>query len=303
MNNDKYSSLLSSCILCPRRCSIDRISGERGYCGQNACLKLARAALHFWEEPCISGKNGSGAVFFSGCNMLCVFCQNYDIARGRVSKEISIERLSDIFMELEEKGAENINLITGTHFIPHIVIALENAKSRGLKLPVVWNSGGYEEVFALKLLDGLIDIYMPDVKYYSGDISRKYSSCKDYFERAALSLEEMYRQAGKLKYDGREMMLKGVLIRHLVLPGHTADSKHILRYIYEKYKDDVKLSIMRQYTPLREDLPDELSRPLDEDEYERVIDFAYKIGIKNAYIQEAGAAKESFIPKFDFEGV
>lgn len=302
---DLIKSSMRDCTLCPRRCHADRLSGQTGYCGQTHVLTAARAALHFWEEPCLSGKNGSGAVFFSGCNLRCVFCQNHDIALGKVGQPISIGRLSEIFLELQGKGAHNINLVTPTHFIPHIALALTAARQRGLSIPVVYNTSGYEEPEALRLLDGLVDIYLPDLKYFSPELSRRFSHAPDYFEKASAALAEMYRQVGAPVFTKESaIMQRGMIVRHLVLPGQTRDSKKILRYLYESYGDDVYISIMNQYTPLPHvaDMP-ELNRCVSDEEYSRVLRFAERLGIEKGFRQEGSAAVESFIPDFDGEGL
>ena len=298
-------SLLSNCTICPRKCAVNRLKGQKGYCGADASLIVARAALHFWEEPCISGTMGSGTVFFGNCNLRCVFCQNHSIAVGNTGKKISIGRLADIFLELQQKGAANINLVTPTHYIPQIIEALHLAKEQGLSLPIVYNTGGYETVDSLRLLDGLIDIYLPDLKYYSPELSSKYSHAKDYFETAVAALAEMYRQVGAPVFDADSGMLqKGMIVRHLILPGQTKDSKKILRYLYETYGSNIYISIMNQYTPLPHvaQIP-ELNRKVTSEEYDKVINFALRIGIENAFIQEGETAQESFIPAFDLEGV
>lgn len=302
--NSDSSDLLKDCVLCPRQCHVDRLSGQTGYCGQTAIIHAARAALHFWEEPCISGTNGSGTVFFSGCNLRCVFCQNHNIALGNAGHEISPKRLCDIFLELQEKGAHNINLVTPTHFVAQLIPALLSAKDQGLSIPIVYNCGGYEEVDTLRLLDGLIDIYLPDFKYYSSDLSNRFSHAKDYFEKAYLAIAEMYRQVGEPVFDANQLMTRGIIVRHLILPGQTKDSKKILRYLHETYGNQIYISIMNQYTPLPQvaDIP-ELNRCLTPEEYDRVLYFADCIGIENGFIQEWGTAKESFIPEFDGQGL
>lgn len=299
------SQLLANCILCPRKCGADRTSGQTGYCGMSADLIVARAALHMWEEPCISGTVGSGTVFFGGCNLKCIFCQNHSIALGDCGKKISISRLAEIFLELQGKGAANINLVTPTHYIPQIREALILAKEQGLHLPIVYNTGSYETPEALQLLDGLVDIYLPDLKYYSTELSSKFSHACDYFEVATLALAEMYRQAGTPLFDeATGMMKRGVIVRHLILPGQTKDSKKVLRYLHETYGDNIYISIMNQYTPLPHvaQFP-ELNRKVTSSEYNKVVNFALGIGIENAFIQEGETAEESFIPPFNMEGV
>lgn len=297
---------LADCTLCPRECRVNRSAGDTGYCGQTARITAARAALHFWEEPCLSGTNGSGAVFFSGCSLRCVYCQNREIAHGLAGREITADRLSDIFLELQEKQAHNINLVTPTHFIPQIITALENAKRRGLSIPVVYNTSAYEKVDTLRLLEGLVDIYLPDLKYYDPVISGRYSNAPDYFAAASLAIAEMVRQVGSPAFsDGEDpLMITGVIVRHLLLPGCEEDSRRILRYLHETYHNDIYISIMNQYTPLSQvsHIP-ALNRRISAREYERIVEYAIDIGIENGFIQEGETASESFIPLFDCEGV
>ena len=295
------------CDLCPRKCLVDRKKGEKGICGQTENLKVARAALHFWEEPCISGDAGSGAVFFSGCPLHCVFCQNENIANGTVGKEISLERLVDIFLELQEKGANNINLVTPGHFVPQIVKALDQAKKEGLTLPVVYNTSSYETVDTIKRLEGYVDIYLPDFKYMSPVLSKKYSHAPDYAEVAKVAIAEMVRQTGRdvfVNGDEDNLILRGTIVRHLTLPGCMEDSMQILKYLHETYGDTIYISIMNQFTPLSnlEKYP-ELNRRITDEEYETLVDYAIDIGIENGFIQEGDTAEESFIPAFDCEGV
>lgn len=295
------------CDLCPRKCLVDRKKGEKGICGQTENLKVARAALHFWEEPCISGDAGSGAVFFSGCPLHCVFCQNENIANGTVGKEISLERLVDIFLELQEKRANNINLVTPGHFVPQIVKALDQARKEGLTLPVVYNTSSYETVDTIKMLEGYVDIYLPDFKYMSPGLSKKYSHAPDYAEVAKAAIAEMVRQTGKAVFvngDEDNLILRGTIVRHLTLPGCMEDSMQILKYLHETYGDTIYISIMNQFTPLSnlEKYP-ELNRKITDEEYETLVDYAIDIGIENGFIQEGNTAEESFIPAFDCEGV
>ena len=295
------------CDLCPRKCLVDRKKGEKGICGQTENLKVARAALHFWEEPCISGDAGSGAVFFSGCPLHCVFCQNENIANGTVGKEISVERLAEIFLELQEKGANNINLVTPGHFVPQITKALDLAKQEGLKLPIVYNTSSYETVETIKRLEGYVDIYLPDFKYMSPGLSKKYSHAPDYAEVAKAAIAEMVRQTGKAVFvngDEDNLILRGTIVRHLTLPGCMEDSMQILKYLHETYGDMMYISIMNQFTPLSnlEKYP-ELNRRITDEEYETLVDYAIEIGIENGFIQEGDTAEESFIPAFDCEGV
>lgn len=295
---------MKSCIICPRSCVVDRSIGEKGYCGETDKIRIARAALHFWEEPCISGDSGSGTVFFTGCNLGCVYCQNYDIAHEGRGKEVTIERLSEIFMELKDKGAANINLVTPTHFSPQIRQAIILSKSKGLNIPIVYNTSGYETVESLRELIGIVDIYLADFKYFDGRLAKKYSNAPDYPEIAVRAFDEMVRQQPQLIFDDYGMLLSGVVARHLVLPGQQEDSKKILEYLYIRYGDSILLSIMNQFTPSAPLISwPEINRVLDDEEYQQVVDFALELGISNGYIQEGETAKESFIPPFDNEGV
>ena len=295
------------CFLCPRACGVDRKIGQKGVCGQTDRLKVARAALHYWEEPCISGKEGSGAVFFSGCALHCVFCQNQNIANGTAGKEISIGRLSEIFLELQEKGANNINLVTPGHFVRQITEALDLARQNGLHLPIVYNTSSYENVETIRMLDGYVDIYLPDYKYRSSRLSEKYSHAPDYPEVAAKAIAEMVRQTGAAEFagePGESLMRRGTIVRHLMLPGHLRDSKDVLKYLYETYGDTIYISIMNQFTPLPHlKAYPELKRKVTEAEYEAVLFYADTLGIENGFIQDGETAKESFIPEFDGEGV
>lgn len=299
-NMNKYEN----CLLCPRKCGINRSTGQTGVCGDSSEIKVARAALHYWEEPCISGKKGSGAVFFSGCSLHCVFCQNREISDGKAGKVISKERLSDIFIELAGKGANNINLVTPGQYIPDIVWAVSDARSRGMELPIVYNTSGYENETELKLLEGIVDVYLPDFKYMDSALSAKYSRAKDYPSVAKQALSEMVRQQPKVVIDDATGLIqKGVIVRQLLLPGHVNDAKAILKYLHDTYQNSIYISMMSQFTPIAlKDYP-EINRTVTRREYERLIDYAIKIGITNAFIQEGDVAKDSFIPAFDCEGV
>lgn len=299
-NMNKYEN----CLLCPRKCGINRRTGQTGVCGVSSEIKVARAALHYWEEPCISGKRGSGAVFFSGCSLHCVFCQNREISDGKEGKVISKERLSDIFMELAGKGANNINLVTPGQYIPDIVWAVNDARSRGMKLPIIYNTSGYENMTELKLLEGIVDVYLPDFKYMDSTLSARYSRAKDYPSVAKQALSEMVRQQPDVVIDDATGLIqKGVIVRQLLLPGHVNDAKAVLKYLYDTYHDHVYISMMSQFTPIAlEDYP-EINRTVTKREYERLVNYALEIGITNAFIQEGDVAKDSFIPAFDCEGV
>ncbi|MCI8550225.1 MAG: radical SAM protein [Lachnospiraceae bacterium] len=303
---------MGECRLCPRECGVDRKKGRMGVCkvaGEG--IIAARAALHQWEEPCISGKNGSGAVFFSGCPLGCVYCQNYDIARGQAGKRISKERLAEIFLELQEKKAANINLVTPTHYTPEITQAVERARNQGLSIPVVYNCSGYEKTETLRSLEGIVDVYLTDFKYMDSEAASRYSQAADYPQVAMAALAEMVRQTenqaghgGMALFDEEGNMKKGVIVRHLLLPGHLKNAKAVVKYVYETYGDRVFLSLMNQYTPLpqSEKWP-EINRKVTRREYERLVEYALFLGVENGFIQEGETAKESFIPAFDGEGL
>lgn len=299
-----YEKLLENCTLCPRECKVNRLEGMRGYCGMDSRIRAARAALHMWEEPCISGKKGSGAVFFSGCGLRCCFCQNRDIAIGDSGKEITQSRLADIFLELEQKGAANLNLVTGAHYVPQIISALEIAKEKGFGLPVVYNSSGYEKVETLQMLNGYVDVYLPDMKYADEKLAASFSHAEDYPRRAGAAIAEMVRQTGACQFKQEGYIRKGTIVRHLILPGHTKNSLAVLEYLHKTYGNDIFISVMNQYTPVwKQEKYPELNRKVTRREYEKVLNCAIKLGIENGYFQEGETAKESFIPKFDYEGV
>ncbi len=270
-----------------------------------ADLVLARAALHYWEETCISGEKGSGAVFFAGCNLGCIYCQNYQISDGSSGEIVSVERLADIFLELQSQGANNINLVTPTHYVPQIITALDIAKKKGMILPVVYNTSGYECVETLKMLDGYVDIYLPDYKYRDVSLAKEYSKAADYLEIADAAIAEMIRQIGKCEFDeGTGMMKRGVIVRHMVLPGHVQNSKDVLEHLFLKYGNQIYYSIMSQYTPMPHMSEHKLlHRRITKREYDRVVDFAVNLGIENGFIQDMEVAKDSFIPAFDGSGV
>ncbi len=294
----------SKCTLCPRDCDVDRTIGL-GVCQVGNIVKLARAALHYWEEPCISGENGSGAVFFSGCPLHCVFCQNEEISHGKVGKEITIERLSEIYLELQEKGANNINLVTGTHYIPAIVKSVTRAKAMGLTIPIIYNTSGYEKVESLKLLEGIVDVYLPDFKYMDEELAGRYSRALDYPSVVKAAIKEMVRQAGAPAFDDKGFIKSGVIVRQLLLPGHVKDAKAILDYLYGTYGDDIYISLMSQYTPMPHiaDKYPELNRRVTKREYDTYLGYALDLGVTNAFIQDRKVAKESFIPDFNGEGI
>lgn len=298
------NAAFKNCSLCPRACGIDRTRYE-GACMASDRIKIARAALHMWEEPCISGEEGSGAVFFSGCSLGCVYCQNRSIATARHGKEISPERLVQIYLELEKQGANNINLVTAGHYIPWIVKTVEQARESGLSVPIVYNTSGYEKTEAIAALCGTVDVFLPDFKYIRFDTAAKYSRAGDYPETAKAALSQMVRQAGEPSFDERGIMKSGVVVRHLVLPGHVSEAKQIIKYLYETYGDSIYISIMNQYTPMPgiEKQYPELKRKLLKREYDEVVDYAIDLGVENGFIQEGDTAKDSFIPDFDMTGV
>ena len=293
--------ILESCNLCPRECHINRYK-YTGVCGANANIKLAHYSLHEWEEPIISGSNGSGTVFFSHCNLKCIFCQNNDISELGYGKEISNKKLSDIFIKLQNMGAHNINLVTPTHYVPQIIDSLNMSKDK-LNIPIVYNTSSYENVDTIKMLDGYIDIYLADLKYYDNELGKKYSNCDNYFDYATKAIEEMYKQVGKPIIEN-DLMKKGLIVRVLILPGHIDDAKKIIEYLYKKYKDDIFISIMNQYTPMKKfEEYKNLNRKITTSEYDEVVNYAYELGVRNAFIQEGETADSSFIPKFNCENI
>lgn len=295
---------LKECKLCPRRCGVDRLNGKTGYCGAGLQPKVALAALHFWEEPCISGESGSGAVFFSQCNLSCMFCQNYKISQDGFGKEISVEKLARIFLQLQGKGANNINLVSATPYIPQTADAILLARQNGLSIPIVYNSNAYESIEALSLLDGLVDIYLPDLKYKDDRYAMRYSDAPEYFLHATAAILEMYRQTGKPVYNEHGIMQKGLIIRHLLLPGLKEDSKKVLLWIKENLPTEVLVSLMTQYTPMYRALScKELNRRITKREYGEMLDYFFEIGLENGYIQERSSAQSKYTPEFDLSGI
>lgn len=290
--------ILKNCMLCPKKCGVNRYE-KKGFCQASNKVKVAYYSLHMWEEPVISGKNGSGTIFFSNCNMKCIYCQNKKISLDGYGKLISNKKLGEIMLELQKKKAHNINLVTPTHYVPEIASVLKKIKGKELKIPVVYNTSSYENVGTLMMMRGLVDIYLADLKYYDDELGIKYSSCKDYFETASMAIDEMYRQVGKFTLKNG-LLKKGLVIRVLILPGHSDDAIKIVEYIYKTYGNDVIISIMNQYTPVNKiEKYENLNRKVTEEEYNKVINMAIKLGVKNAFVQEGEAASESFIPKFD----
>ncbi len=288
---------MMKCNICPRECNILR-SEKTGYCNSFEKIKIARASLHYWEEPCISGNEGSGTVFFCGCNLKCIYCQNIKISRGDLGKYITEDELCDIFFDLKKQGANNINLVTPTHYSDKIIPAIDKALSLDIDIPFLYNTSSYEKKEAIKKLNKKIDIYLPDFKYWDNSYAKKYSNCKDYREYAITAIDEMVKQVGKPQFNKNGIMTKGVIVRHLVLPYLEEDSKKILKYLYEAYKDDVYISIMNQYTPPSHIEFEELKYPVRDYQYNEIVDFAIDLGIKNAFIQSGEAVGESFIPEF-----
>lgn len=293
---------LKKCMLCPRMCKVNRYQ-KTGFCGCDNNIRLALAKLFFYEEPPISGKNGSGTIFFSGCNLKCCFCQNMEISKYNKGMAVSIKRLAEIMLELQNKGAHNINLVTPTMYIPSIIKAIKKAKDNGLIIPIIYNSSGYENTQAIKLLDGYIDVYLPDFKYFNDELAMKYSKANNYLENAKLSLKEMVRQTGPCLFDNNGIIQKGTIVRHLLLPTMKEDTKKILNYLYNTYHDDIYISIMNQYTPNKYVQFSELKHPIKECDYDEIINYALDLGIKNAFCQVGGTVSESFVPEFNFEGI
>ncbi|KHD35229.1 Fe-S protein [Clostridium acetobutylicum] len=291
---------LKNCTLCARKCGVNRLENKKGFCLSSDKVKIARVSLHAWEEPCISGKNGSGTVFFSNCTLRCVFCQNHEISCEGTGKEVSIERLSDILLEQQNRGAHNINLVTPTHYVPQIIEAIKMAKSKGLTLPILYNSNGYVNRETIKLLDGYIDVYLPDLKYFNDKYAIKYSKAPNYFNVASNAIQEMFNQVGKPVFDENGLIKKGVIIRHLMLPGLLFDSKKVMDFIYNTFGNSVYVSIMNQYTPtFKAENYSEINKPLNPKHYDALIDYCLSIGIENGFIQDTGTNSESFIPEFD----
>ena len=290
--------LLKECNLCPRKCGVNRYE-KKGYCGATNRVKVAYYSLHMWEEPVISGDKGSGTIFFSHCNLRCLYCQNKKISIDGYGKVISNKKLGEIMLTLQDKGAHNINLVTPTHYVPQIASVLHKKKKKKLHIPVVYNTSSYENIGTLMVMKNLVDIYLADLKYFDDELAYKYSACKNYFEVATMAIDEMVRQTGPVVIGKDGLMKKGVVVRVLVLPGHVRDAKEIINYLYKTYHDDIYISIMNQYTPVNTCPYDNLNRKLSDEEYDEVINFALTIGVDKAFIQEGETASESFIPNFD----
>lgn len=292
--------LLKKCEICPHKCKINRTQNQIGRCKSKDTVKVAIASIHNYEEPCISGKNGSGTVFFSNCNLSCDFCQNYEISQEGLGKEISIERLAEIFLEQQSKGVNNINLVSPTSYAIQIIEAIKIAKNKGLTIPIIYNTNGYENVETIKMLDGYIDIYLPDLKYAENELGMKYSKVKNYFQIATSAIKEMYNQVGKIEFDENGLVKKGVIIRHLILPNHTENSKKVLKWINDNMSKDVWVSVMAQYFPTYKAKEiEELSRKITKYEYKKIENYLYSLDIENGYIQEIGKNEENYVPRWE----
>ena len=291
---------LKSCNICPHKCGVNRLNGIKGRCKCDNKIKIALASVHNYEEPCISGKNGSGTVFFSNCNLNCIYCQNYEISQLGKGKEITIEHLAQIFIKQQEKNVNNINLVTPTMYVPQIIEAIKIARKKGLNIPIIYNSNGYENVETIKKLNGYIDIYLPDLKYYSNEIAKKYSKIDNYFETAISAIKEMQKQVGNPIFNEEGIIQKGVIIRHLILPHHLLNTKNILKYVKENFDENTYISIMAQYFPTYKAKEDKLiNRKLTKKEYKEIENYLYLLNLKNGYIQELGEYEEEYVPKFD----
>lgn len=291
---------LKKCELCPHNCKVNRLNGEIGRCKCKDKVKIALASVHYYEEPCISGENGSGTIFFSGCNLNCKFCQNYEISQLGKGIEITIEELSDIFIKQQNKGVNNINLVTPTMYVYQIIEAIKIARKKGLDIPIIYNSNGYENIETIKKLNGYIDVYLPDLKYYDDEIAYKYSGINNYFENAKSAILEMQKQVGVPKLNGNGIIQKGLIIRHLVLPNNIENSEKILRWIKSNINEEVYTSIMAQYFPsYKAKQMNDINRKLSEEEYAKIEDLVYELDIKNGYMQELGEHEEEYVPDFN----
>ena len=291
---------LKSCNICPHKCGVNRLNGIKGRCKCDNKIKIALASVHNYEEPCISGKNGSGTVFFSNCNLNCIYCQNYEISQLGKGKEITIEHLAQIFIKQQEKNVNNINLVTPTMYVPQIIEAIKIARKKGLNIPIIYNSNGYENVETIKKLNGYIDIYLPDLKYYSNEIAKKYSKIDNYFETAISAIKEMQKQVRNPIFNEKGIIQKGVVIRHLILPHHLLNTKNILKYVKENFDENTYISIMAQYVTTYKEKEDKLiNRKLTKKEYKEIENYLYLLNLKNGYIQELGEHEEEYVPNFD----
>lgn len=294
---------LENCKICPRNCRVDRTKNI-GYCKCNDKIKIALVSTHYYEEPCISMENGSGTIFFSNCNMNCMFCQNYEISQLGKGKEVSIERLADIMIEQQKRGVNNINLVTPTMYVYQIIEAIKIARKNGLSIPIVYNTNSYENIETIKALKGYVDIYLPDLKYYTNSLSVRYSKAPNYFEKATKAILEMKKQIPNYEFDQKGIMKKGIIIRHLILPTFMQNSKNILKWIKENFDDDIYVSVMAQYFPTykaKED--DKINRKISAKEYREIEKYVYELNFKNGYIQDLGKHEEEYVPNFNFDNV
>ena len=296
-------NMLRECRLCPRSCGIDRFN-QIGFCGASDKVKIALVSLHQWEEPCLVGTNGAGIVFFSNCNLRCCFCQNHQISQGGCGVEVTIERLTEIFLEQQERGAANIDLVTPTHYVPQIITALDIAKSKGLNIPIVYNSNGYENVETIELLKGYVDIFLPDLKYFDDETAVRYSSAPNYFEIASKAIAKMFELVGSTEFDSSRLMKRGLIVRHLILPNYRHESMKIVKWLYKTFGNAIYISLMNQYMPMFNSAKyKELNRRLTTFEYDSVINYALELGIKNCYIQVGKTASKEFVPNFNLDGI
>lgn len=295
---------LSKCEICPRKCKVNRLEGIKGFCKCDDKIRIALVSSHYFEEPCISGKEGSGTIFFSNCNLSCVYCQNYEVSQEGKGKEVSIERLSEIMLEQQARGVNNINLVTGTMYIYQIIEAIKIAKSKGLTIPIVYNTSGYETIETIKDLEGIVDIYLPDLKYYSDELALKYSNCPNYFEYATKAIKEMINQIGENEFNDKGIMTKGVIIRHLILPNHVQNSKNILKWIKDNLPHNTYVSVMAQYFPTNKAKSMEgINRKINTKEYKEIENYLYTLGLDEGYMQDLGKHEEEYVPNFDFRNI
>ena len=295
---------LSKCDICPRMCKVNRLEGKTGFCRCDEKIKIALVSSHYFEEPCISGKEGSGTIFFSNCNLECIYCQNHEVSQEGIGKEVSIERLSEIMLEQQARGVNNINLVTGTMYIYQIIEAIKIAKDRGLTIPIVYNTSGYENVETIKDLKGIVDIYLPDLKYYNNELATKYSNCPNYFEVATEAIKEMSRQVPENQFNEKGIMTKGLIIRHLILPNHVQNSKNILKWIKDNLPSKTYVSVMAQYFPTYKAKENkEINRKISKKEYEQIENYLFTLGLEEGYMQDLGEHEEEYVPKFNLNNV
>ena len=296
-------NLLKECKICPRKCGINRYN-QVGFCGADDKVKISLVSLHQWEEPCLVGIKGAGTIFFSNCNLRCCFCQNHQISQGGYGVEITVDRLAEVFIEQQLRGAANIDLVTPTHYVPQIITALKIAKSKGLNIPIVYNSNGYENVETIELLKGYIDIFLPDLKYFNDDTAIKYSSAPKYFEIASKAIAKMFELVGEVEFDSNGLMKRGIIVRHLILPNYRHESMKVVEWLYKTFGDSIYISLMNQYTPMFNAAKyKKLNRRLTTFEYDSVVNHALELGIKNCYIQVGKTASKEFIPNFNLDGI